>query len=68
LAIAQGNTRFEICGLVSKGLKIMHQRGVRFEDTIGDVLGMLARKPEEQHSRLDLNIDKGAEQLDRSRR
>lgn len=45
IAIAQGNTRFEICSLVSKGLKITHRRGVRFEESIGAVLGMLSRRP-----------------------
>lgn len=44
IAIAQGNTRFEICSLVSKGLKITHRRGVRFEESIGAVLGMLSRR------------------------
>lgn len=47
-AIAQGNTRFEICSLVSRGLKLTHKRGLRFEDSIGDVLGMLGRRPAEQ--------------------
>jgi len=40
-AIAKGNTRFEICQLVSKGVKVTHKPGARFEDSIGNVLGHL---------------------------
>jgi hypothetical protein len=43
IAIAQGNTRFEICRLVSRGLKITHKPGTRLEDSIGNVLTLLAR-------------------------
>jgi len=43
LAIAQGNNRFEICHLTSKGVHIMHKRGERMEDSINQVLGMLRR-------------------------
>lgn len=40
-ALAQGHSRFEICQLVSKGVKVTHKPGTRFEDSIGDVLGHL---------------------------
>lgn len=40
-AIAQGNTRFEICQLVAKGVRITHRQGTRLEDSITQVLGML---------------------------
>jgi hypothetical protein len=40
-ALAKGNTRFEICQLVSKGVKVTHKPGARFEDSIGSVLGHL---------------------------
>jgi hypothetical protein len=40
-AIAKGNTRFEICQLVAKGVKVTHKPGARFEDSIGNVLGHL---------------------------
>jgi hypothetical protein len=43
IAIAQGNNRFEICHLTSKGVHIMHKRGDRMEDSINHVLGMLRR-------------------------
>ena len=45
VAIAQGNNRFEICHLTSKGVHIMHKPGVRTEDSINQVLGMLRRAP-----------------------
>jgi hypothetical protein len=37
-ALAQGYNRFEICRLVSKGVRATHKPGARFEDSIGDVL------------------------------
>lgn len=43
IAIAQGNSRFEICRLTSKGVHITHKRGERLEDCISHVLGMLRR-------------------------
>jgi hypothetical protein len=43
VAIAQGNNRFEICHLTSKGVHITHQSGERMEDSINRVLGMLRR-------------------------
>jgi hypothetical protein len=41
VAIAQGNNRYEICHLTSKGVHIIHKRGERMEDSINRVLGML---------------------------
>lgn len=43
VAIAQGNNRFGICQLTSKGVHIMHKPGVRTEDSVNHVLGMLRR-------------------------
>lgn len=43
VAIAQGNNRFEICQLTSKGVRITHKRGQRMEDSINRALGMLRR-------------------------
>ena len=40
-ALAQGINRFEVCQLVSKGVKATHKTGSRFEDSINDVLGYL---------------------------
>jgi hypothetical protein len=37
-ALAQGMNRFEVCQLVSKGVKATHKTGSRFEDSINDVL------------------------------
>jgi uncharacterized protein YoaH (UPF0181 family) len=40
-ALAQGMNRFEVCQLVSKGVKATHKTGGRFEDSINDVLQFL---------------------------
>jgi len=40
-ALAQGMNRFEMCQLVSKGVKVTHKTGSRFEDSINDVLQYL---------------------------
>lgn len=40
-ALAQGINRFEVCQLVSKGVKVTHQTGSRFEDTINNTLEYL---------------------------
>lgn len=40
-ALAQGMNRFEVCRLVSKGVKAVHLTGSRFEDSINDVLQYL---------------------------
>jgi hypothetical protein len=40
-ALAQGINRFEVCQLVSKGVKATHKTGARFEDSINDVLQYL---------------------------
>lgn len=41
LALAHGINRFEVCQLVSKGVKATHKTGSRFEDSINDVLDHL---------------------------
>ena len=40
-ALSKGINRFEVCQLVSKGVKITHKTGSRFEDSINDVLDYL---------------------------
>lgn len=40
-ALKQGISRYEICQLVSKGVKASHRPGNRFEDSIGEVLGFI---------------------------
>jgi len=37
-ALSQGINRFEVCQLVSKGVKVTHKTGGRFEDSINEVL------------------------------
>jgi hypothetical protein len=37
-ALAQGVNRFEVCQLVSKGVRASHKTGARFEDSINSVL------------------------------
>jgi hypothetical protein len=40
-ALAQGKNRFEVCQLVSKGVRATHKTGSRFEDSINEVLQYL---------------------------
>jgi hypothetical protein len=40
-ALAHGINRFQVCQLVSKGVKATHKTGSRFEDSINDVLEYL---------------------------
>ncbi len=49
-ALAQGINRFEVCQLVSKGVKLTHKTGTRFEDTINDALEYLGNhKQQDTH-------------------
>jgi hypothetical protein len=45
VAIAQGNKPFRDLSTDSKGVHIMHKPGVRTEDSVNHVLGMLRRAP-----------------------
>lgn len=45
VAIAQRNNRFGICQPTSKGVHIMHKPGVRTENSVDHVLGILRRSP-----------------------
>lgn len=40
-ALAQGINRFEVCSLVSKGVRRTHKLGLRFEDSINSVLNTI---------------------------
>ena len=40
-ALVHGINRFEVCQLVSKGVRATHRTGSRFEDSINDVLQYL---------------------------
>jgi hypothetical protein len=58
-ALAQGHSRFQICQLVSKGIKVTHKSGTRFEDSIGSMLSTLGSPRDLPIHRTDLS-DAGA--------
>jgi hypothetical protein len=41
LALSYGNNRYEICNMVAKGIRATHKAGVRTEESIDRVLGMI---------------------------
>ncbi len=41
LALSYGNTRFEICNMIAKGMRATHTSGMRTEESIDRVLGMI---------------------------
>ena len=43
-ALSHGMNRFEVCQLVSKGVKATHKTGSRFEDSINDVLQFIGNQ------------------------
>lgn len=49
-ALAHGINRFEVCQLVSKGVRATHKTGSRFEDSINDVLAHLGTHDTQQNS------------------
>jgi hypothetical protein len=56
-ALSQGINRFEVCQLVSKGVKATHKTGGRFEDSINDVLdyiGSHTSSPESMHTEKEI--------------
>jgi uncharacterized protein YoaH (UPF0181 family) len=48
--LAQGMNRFEVCQLVSKGVRATHKSGSRFQDSINDVLQYLGTHTQTQGS------------------
>jgi uncharacterized protein YoaH (UPF0181 family) len=46
--LAQGMNRFEVCQLVSKGVRATHKSGARFQDSINDVLQYLGTHAQTQ--------------------
>ena len=48
--LSQGINRFEVCQLVSKGVRATHKLGSRFEDTINDALEYLTQHKSDQKS------------------
>jgi len=60
-ALAQGINRFEVCQLVSKGVKMTHKTGSRFEDSINDVLqyiGTRESNPDSIHTEAEIATGK----------
>ncbi|HXS11803.1 MAG TPA: hypothetical protein VN734_03820 [Acidobacteriaceae bacterium] len=41
LALSYGNTRYEICNMVAKGMRATHKSGMRTEESIDRVLGLI---------------------------
>ncbi len=44
LALSYGNTRFEICNMIAKGVRATNVAGVRTEESIDRVLGLIGPK------------------------
>ena len=44
LALSYGNTRFEICNMIAKGIRATHTQGMRTEESINRVLDMIGPK------------------------
>jgi hypothetical protein len=44
LALSYGNTRYEICNMVAKGMRATHVAGVRTEESINRVLDLIGPK------------------------
>ena len=56
-AMAQGINHFEVCQLVSKGVRVSHKTGARFEDSINDVLDHLGtHSPQAEDMHTDAEI------------
>jgi len=60
-ALARGMNRFEVCRLVSKGVRVTHKTGARFEDSINSVLLYLG---DHEHPKGGLHQSAAAEKLD----
>jgi hypothetical protein len=55
--LSHGINRFEVCSLVSKGVRRTHKTGARFEDSINDVLQYLGSHdsdPDNMHSSAEI--------------
>ena len=60
-ALAHGINRFEVCSLVSKGVRKTHKTGSRFEDSINDVLQYIGTSdphPDSIHSAAEIATGK----------
>ena len=62
-ALKQGMNRFEMCQLVSKGVRATHKTGGRFEDTINDALQFLGNHKSDQKLMHPASKDPGDKSL-----
>ncbi|HEX3968087.1 MAG TPA: hypothetical protein VHW70_08990 [Edaphobacter sp.] len=44
LALSYGNTRYEICNMIAKGMRATHKAGMRTEESIDRVLSLIGPK------------------------
>lgn len=58
-ALARGINRFEVCQLVSKGVRLTHKTGSRFEDSINDVLQHIGARTSEPEIHTEAEIATG---------
>ena len=63
-ALAQGINRFEVCQLVSKGVRATHILGSRFEDTINSTLEYLGNHTSDKESIHPASKKPGTKALD----
>jgi hypothetical protein len=45
LALSHGNSRFEMCNMIAKGMRATHVNGTRMADTINKVMVVMDPKP-----------------------
>ena len=57
-ALAHGMSRYEVCQLVSKGVRATHKTGSRFEDTINSTLDHLGTREIDRQSADDVTDGK----------
>lgn len=62
-ALAQGINRFEVCQLVSKGVRATHIVGSRFEDTINSTLDYLGGPNSNTQAKIHAPVKDGAKAL-----
>jgi hypothetical protein len=49
-ALAKGHSRFQVCRMTAKGVKVMHKPGSRFEETISTALEGMSGDSQESKS------------------
>jgi uncharacterized protein YoaH (UPF0181 family) len=58
-ALSSGISRYEVCQLISKGVRATHKAGTRYEDSINNVLDYLG-SPTRAHAPEDVSSLKPA--------